>query len=87
VYAPNGPEVPLTALSAFSSAMAPLAVTHQGLFPAVTISFNLRPGVARGDAVNAIDGVAGKASLLPTIHTGLRALLRPTGIRWAASLS
>ena len=33
---------------------APLAVNHQGLFPAVTISFNLQPGVALGDAVDAI---------------------------------
>ena len=72
--APNGQEVPLTALSAFSSAMAPLAVTHQGLFPAVTISFNLRPGVARGDAVNAIDGVAAKAA--QGAQFGLR---RPVG--------
>ena len=32
---------------------APLAVSHQGLFPAVTISFNLQPGVALGDAVDA----------------------------------
>ena len=34
----------------------PLAVNHQGQFPAVTLSFNLAPGVALGDAVDAIDG-------------------------------
>jgi multidrug efflux pump subunit AcrB len=35
--------------------MTPLAVNHQGLFPAVTISFNLTPGTALGDAVTAVE--------------------------------
>ena len=48
-------QVPLSAFSTFAPATAPLSVTHQGLFPAVTISFNLQPGVALGDAVDAID--------------------------------
>jgi multidrug efflux pump len=47
-----------------------LAVTHQGLFPAVTMSFNLQPGVALGDAVDEIDVAATKIGLPPTIHTG-----------------
>src|SRR6185312_9603566 len=33
----------------------PLVVNHQGLFPAVTLSFNLPPGVSLGDAVDAIN--------------------------------
>ncbi len=49
--------------------MAPLAVNHQGLFPAVTISFNLAPGVALGDAVNAIQATARKVGLPATIQT------------------
>jgi multidrug efflux pump subunit AcrB len=44
-------------------------VTHQGLFPAVTISFNLKPGVALGDAVNAAGTAAAKIGLPATIHT------------------
>ena len=36
--------------------LPPLAVNHQAQFPAVTISFNLAPGVALGDAVTAIRG-------------------------------
>jgi multidrug efflux pump len=40
------------------------------LFPAVTISFNLLPGVPLSDAVNAINGAASKVGLPPTIHTG-----------------
>ena len=55
VYAPAGGTVPLSAISRYASSVAPLAVNHQGLFPAVTISFNLAPGVALGDAVDAIE--------------------------------
>ncbi len=44
-------------------------MNHQGLFPAVTISFNLQPGVALGDAVNAISAAAREIGLPPTIQT------------------
>jgi multidrug efflux pump len=70
VKAPSGQEVPLSAIAHNAPETAPLAVTHQGLFPAVTISFNLRPGVALGDAVKAIDAAASKRGLPSTIHTG-----------------
>jgi multidrug efflux pump len=46
--------VPLSAIAHYEPATAPLAVNHQGQFPSVTISFNLRPGVALGQAVSAI---------------------------------
>ncbi len=45
-------------------------MNHQGLFPAVTLSFNLAPGVALGDAVDAINAAALKVGLPPTIQTG-----------------
>jgi multidrug efflux pump len=70
VQSPGGKEVPLSALSSYAPTTAPLAVNHQGLSPAVTISFNLRPGVALGDAVNAINASATKIGLPETIHTG-----------------
>jgi multidrug efflux pump len=70
VRAPNQQEVPLDAFASFAPATAPLAVTHQGLFPAVTISFNLQPGIALGDAVDAINGAALKVGLPRTIQTG-----------------
>jgi len=70
VRSPGGQEVPLSAFSKFAPTTAPLAVTHQGLFPAVTLSFNLQPGVALGDAVEAINAAAAKVGLPPTIHTG-----------------
>jgi multidrug efflux pump len=69
VSAPNGQQVPLSAFASFAPDTAPLTVTHQGLFPAVTLSFNLKPGVALGDAVNATTAVAAKIGLPPTIQT------------------
>jgi multidrug efflux pump len=69
VHAPSGSQVPLSAFGQFAPATAPLTVNHQGLFPAVTISFNLRPGVALGDAVDAIEATAQQVGLPPTIQT------------------
>jgi multidrug efflux pump len=68
--APNGQEVPLSAFARFNPVTAPLSVNHQGLSPSVTISFNLQPGVALGDAANAILERAAKIGLPATIHTG-----------------
>jgi len=65
----SGQDVPLSAFASFGPTTAPLTVTHAGLFPAVTVSFNLKPGAALGDAVNAIEGVAGKVGLPATIQT------------------
>jgi multidrug efflux pump subunit AcrB len=51
----TGQPVPLSSLVDFDTRhVGPLSVSHQGQFPAVTLSFNLRPGVALGDAVNAV---------------------------------
>jgi multidrug efflux pump len=54
VRGPKGAEAPLSAFTHYEPATTPLQVNHQGQFPAVTISFNLPPGVALGDAVTAI---------------------------------
>jgi multidrug efflux pump len=70
VRSPRGAQVPLSAFAKFSPVNAPLSVNHQGLFPAATISFNLQPGVALGDAVTAINKAATKIGLPATIHTG-----------------
>jgi len=69
VRAPSGGVVPLNAFAHFGPQLAPLSINHQGLFPAVTISFNLQQGVALGDAVGAIMQSAGKVGLPPTIQT------------------
>ena len=69
VQTPSGGQVPLSAFAHFAPETAALSIAHQGLFPAATISFNLQPGVALGDAVNAINAAAGKVRLPSTIHT------------------
>jgi multidrug efflux pump subunit AcrB len=69
VHAPGGQQVPLDAFTKIGPSTAPLSVAHQGLFPAVTISFNLAPGVALGDAVDQIEDAARTVGLPPTIHT------------------
>ncbi len=62
VQSANGTQVPLSAFSHFAPLNTPLAVNHQGQFPAVTLSFNLAPGVSLGQAVNAVNSVASAAS-------------------------
>jgi len=57
IYVPssNGPLAPLSAFTHYESSATSLAVNHQGQFPSITTSFNLAPGAALGEAVNAIE--------------------------------
>jgi multidrug efflux pump len=57
IYLPirTGAQVPLATFAEYAPSTAPITISHQGQFPAVTLSFNLPSGVALGDAVNAID--------------------------------
>jgi len=50
-----GTEVPLSAFTHFETQKTALAINHQGQFPAVTLSFNLAPGVSIGEAVKAVN--------------------------------
>ena len=68
VRANDGRLVPLSAFARFVSTNAPLAVNHQGQFPAVTISFNLPAGVALGSAVTAINRAQQEMRLPGTMH-------------------
>ena len=54
VRSSSGEAVPLSAFVSFATTTAPLSIGHQGQFPAVTLSFNLAPNVALGDAVSSI---------------------------------
>ena len=58
VRSSGGQLVPLNAVAQFTPSLGPLTINHLGQLPAVTLSFNLRPGVALGDAVNAVNLVA-----------------------------
>jgi multidrug efflux pump len=64
----SGGTVPLSAIAHYEPATAPLAVNHQGQFPAVTFSFNLAPGVALSDAVQAINQAEQSLNMPATIH-------------------
>ena len=58
VRSSGGALVPLNSVAQFTPSLGPLTINHLGQLPAVTVSFNLRPGVALGDAVNAVNLVA-----------------------------
>jgi multidrug efflux pump len=59
---------PLSAVAHYVSDTTFLAVNHQGLFPSVTLSFNLLPGVSLSDAVTLIDGAERDIGLPDSIH-------------------
>lgn len=54
----KGDLVPLSAVATLTQNVGPLAITHSGQLPAVTISFNTRPGVALGQATAAVEAAA-----------------------------
>jgi len=70
VRSSKGTQVPLSAFTHYETKSTALAVNHQGQFPAVTISFNLRDGVALGDAVAEIEAAV--------LHMGLPSDIHPT---------
>jgi multidrug efflux pump len=59
LYLPGalGAQVPLSAVATLTRTTAPLAISHQAQFPAVSLSFNLAPGAALGDAVDAVKAI------------------------------
>ncbi len=68
----NGTVVPLSAVTHFVRTVGPLQVNHQGQQPAVTISFNLAPGVSLGQAVDAIQKLEREAGVPASITTGFQ---------------
>jgi hydrophobic/amphiphilic exporter-1 (mainly G- bacteria), HAE1 family len=65
-----GQLVPLGTVATVSQVAGPLTVTHQGQLPAVTISFNLAPGVALGEAIDQIQEMERRLALPATITPG-----------------
>ncbi len=51
----SGALVPLNAVAKFSRSLGPLSISHLGQLPAVTLSFNLAPGIALGDAITQVN--------------------------------
>ncbi len=68
VRSANGPLVPLATVARVATNVGPSSISHTGQLPSVTLSFNLKPGFALGDAVDAVQQMA--ATTLPsTIRT------------------
>jgi multidrug efflux pump len=65
----SGAQIPLSALARFERDTAPLAVRHQGQFPAGTLSFNLAPGVALSTAETAVEDATRELRVPDTVHT------------------
>ncbi|HEY8872750.1 MAG TPA: efflux RND transporter permease subunit [Stellaceae bacterium] len=68
VSGPNGVQVPLSSFTHFTSKVEPLLLSHQGQFPAVTLSFNLAPGTAIGQAVDKIQAMEADLHMPATVN-------------------
>jgi HAE1 family hydrophobic/amphiphilic exporter-1 len=71
VRSSNGQQVPLNVLANLTQTLGPLTINHAGQLPAVTISFNLKPGAALGDAVAKVQNLA-RQMLPATITTSFQ---------------
>src|SRR5437870_1474383 len=72
VRSSSGQQVPLSAFTRFEPGAAALALNHQGQFPVVTLSFNLAPNAALGDAVNAINAARQKLNMPHSIQANFQ---------------
>jgi multidrug efflux pump len=85
IYLPGagGATVPLSAIARYEPTNTSLAVNHQSQFPSITLSFNLPPGVALGEAVDAIQG----ATLRAGIPSAIRGSFQGTAQAFQAALA
>jgi len=74
IYVPtnSGAVVPLSSLAHYEHSNTSLSVNHQGLYPSITLSFNLGPGGALGDAVVRIQNLQREIGMPPTVHGGFQ---------------
>jgi HAE1 family hydrophobic/amphiphilic exporter-1 len=71
VRSAGGTLVPLEVVAKISDGVGPTTVNHVGQLPAVTLSFNLKPGVALSEAVDAVQKEA-RALLPPSVTTSFQ---------------
>jgi multidrug efflux pump len=64
--------VPLSAFSHFEKTTEALAITHQGQFPAITVSFNLAPNAALGEAITAVNKVQEDMHMPVSLQAGFQ---------------
>src|SRR5574340_1452733 len=72
VRSSNGPLVPLNAVATLAPTIGPLTVNHLGQLPAVTVSFNLKPGVALGDGLDKVKEATRELRLPTTVATSFQ---------------
>jgi multidrug efflux pump len=60
-------QVPISVIATLTRTTAPLAISHRAQFPAVTLSFNLSPGEALGDAVDAVKAIEARIGMPSSI--------------------
>ena len=76
----NGQQIPLSSfVKVDTSKTAYLTISHQGQFPAVTLSFNLAPGVALGQAVDAINKAQTQLGLPPALSGSFQGTAKAFG--------
>jgi multidrug efflux pump len=74
IYVPSntGVVIPLSSFAHYVPSNTSLSVNHQGLYPSITLSFNLAPGMALGDAVVKINALQREMGMPPTVHGGFQ---------------
>jgi len=65
---PDGTQVPLSSFASYQRSNTPLSVNHQGLFPAGTISFNLKEGASLSTATQVIEDTLRKLAVPSSLH-------------------
>ncbi len=72
VKSANGTQVPISMLAHWEQTRTQLAIGHQGQFPSTVVSFNLAPGKALGDAVNAVNRVEQRIQMPASINASFQ---------------
>jgi multidrug efflux pump len=72
----NGTQVPLPAIASVSEQSVPLVINHLGQFPASTVSFNLAPGAALGEAIESVEAAKQEIGLPLSIQTSYQGATR-----------
>jgi multidrug efflux pump len=70
IYASSstGKLIPISAFAHFEPSSTALTINHQGIFPAITLAFNLAPGASLGPAVEEIQAAQRELNMPPTVH-------------------
>jgi len=79
VRSASGAPVPLSAFTRLETGTTALSITHQGQFPAATISFNLAPGQSLGDAVSAVERARKDLDPPPSLKAGFQGTAQAFG--------